>query len=192
MSSPRILGLVLAAGAGTRMGGPKALLRTPDGAPWVHTASRMLRAAGCSDVLVALGASEALARELVSADAVVVSVPDWAEGLSATLRAGLAAAAESDADAVVITPVDTPDAPAAAAARVIAAAASPLAEALVRATYGGRPGHPVLIGRAHWAAVSASVEGDAGAGKYLRAHGALAVECADLWSGADIDSAPAR
>lgn len=192
MSSPRILGLVLAAGAGTRMGGPKALLRTPDGAPWVHTASRMLRAAGCSDVLVALGASEALARELVPADAVVVSVPDWAEGLSATLRAGLAAAAQSDADAVVITPVDTPDAPATAAARVIAAAASPLAEALVRATYGGRPGHPVLIGRAHWAAVSASVEGDAGAGKYLRAHGALAVECADLWSGADIDSAPAR
>ena len=178
---------MLAAGAGVRFGGPKALAREADGTPWVELAVRMLRAAGCDSVLVALGASAEEARGLVPLDADIVIVQDWPEGLSASLRAGLAAASVLSAEAVLITPVDTPGASPEAAARVISRAGTPFASALARAVYDGRPGHPVLIGRDHWAALAEMLTGDSGAGAYLTAHGALGVECGDLWSGVDVD-----
>ena len=78
---------MLAAGAGRRFGGPKALARDPDGTPWIELAVRMLREAGCDRVLVALGASADAARALVPADARPLVVAGWAEGLSASLRA---------------------------------------------------------------------------------------------------------
>lgn len=182
-----VCGLVLAAGAGTRFGSPKALASEPDGTPWVALAVRMLREAGCDPVLVALGASADRARLLVPAGAQVVIVPDWSEGLSASLRVGLSAASAVAAEAVLVTPVDTPGATPDAAARVIGRAGVPLSAALARAVYAGRPGHPVLIGRDHWTALAGTLRGDSGAGAYLSAHGALAVECGDLWSGADVD-----
>ena len=184
----RICGLVLAAGAGTRYGGPKALARTPEGEPWVARAAHALASGGCDDVVVALGAGADAARPLVPRGARLIVVDDWAEGLSATLRAGLASA--SGFDAVVITPVDTPDAPAEAVRRVIveALAAASAPHALARAVYRGAPGHPVLVGAAHWAPLAGDLVGDRGAGAYLAAHSALAVECGDLWSGADIDA----
>ena len=70
------------------------------------------------------------------------------------------------------------------------ASAKPGADALARAGFEGRPGHPVLLGRDHWAAVAAEAHGDRGAGPYLRAHAALEVDCADLWAGADLDTPP--
>ncbi|MWC00434.1 nucleotidyltransferase family protein, partial [Agromyces sp. MMS17-SY077] len=66
-------------------------------------------------------------------------------------------------------------------------ASGPLASALARATYRGLPGHPVLLGRDHWAPLAAALHGDRGAGPYLVAQGALAVECGDLATGADRD-----
>lgn len=184
-----ICGLVLAAGAGSRFGGPKALAVDAEGTPWVQRAVGMLRVAGCDPVLVALGAAADAARRLVPPAARVIVVQDWADGLSATLRAGLATATEVVADAVLITPVDTPDAPPDAATRVIASAraAASADRVLARATYGGRPGHPVLIGRSHWRALTEALSGDAGAGAYLSAHAVLDVECSDLWSGRDVD-----
>ena len=116
---------MLAAGAGSRFGRPKALACEPDGTPWVELAVRMLRAAGCDRVLVALGASAGDARGLVPADADIVIVEDWSEGLSASLRAGLNAASALSAEAVLITPVDTPGATPDAAARVISRAGGP-------------------------------------------------------------------
>jgi CTP:molybdopterin cytidylyltransferase MocA len=187
-----VCGLVLAAGSGTRFGLPKALARTPDGTAWLTKAVRMLREAGCERVLVALGASADEASALVPGDAEIVYADDWAEGLSASVRAGLTAASVCPAEAVLITPVDTPDAPPDAARRVIDRAAAPLARALVRAVYRGRPGHPVLIGRDHWDAVAVTLTRDAGAGRYLSEHGALGIECADLWSGADMDRQPSQ
>jgi CTP:molybdopterin cytidylyltransferase MocA len=181
--SRNLVGLVLAAGAGTRFGGPKALARDESGVAWIELAVRMLRDAGCADVIVLLGAAADEALALVPPDATTVVVDDWAEGLSATLRAGLGAAERARADAVLITPVDTPDASAAAGHRVVAAARTGLA----RATYDGVPGHPVFIASAHFATLAAGVSGDQGAGAYLRSHGVLDVECGDLWSGADID-----
>lgn len=188
-SPPVWCGLVLAAGAGTRFGGAKALALEPDGTPWVELAVRMLTDAGCDHVIVALGASADQARPLVPSDAQVIVVEHWREGLSATLRAGLAAASASSADAVLIAPVDTPAASAEAGARVIARAlvAASASHVLARGVYSGRPGHPVLIGRAHWTSLGESLRGDVGAGPYLSAHDVLDVECGDLWSGSDID-----
>ncbi|WES63721.1 nucleotidyltransferase family protein [Microbacter sp. GSS18] len=184
----RVCGLVLAAGAGTRFGGPKGLARMPDGEPWVARAVRMLRDGGCDDVLVAVGARGDDVAALVPGEAAVVSVPDWADGVSAGLRAGILAAGASRADLLAITPVDTPEAPPEALRRLLAVAEiSGGADALVQAVYSGRPGHPVLIGRGHWPDVAGALQGDRGARPYLAAYGVIEVEASDLWSGSDVD-----
>ncbi|MFT4136829.1 nucleotidyltransferase family protein [Microbacterium sp.] len=181
-----VCGVVLAAGAGSRFGGPKILARTPDGVPWVHRVVAALADAGCELVLVTVGAGGADAAAAVPASAVAVPVADWAEGLSASLRAALRAAELTRARAVIVVPVDAPDLPASVCRRLIEEAdATP--DALARAVYGGRPGHPVLIGRNHWAGVCAAAVGDRGAADYLRAAGALRVELGREWHGFDVD-----
>lgn len=176
-------GLVLAAGAGRRFGGPKALARTPEGVPWVALAVRMLEAAGCARVLVVLGAEADAARALVPSSADVVVAERWAEGMGASLAAGLVAA--STASAVLVTLVDLPELPVEAALRVIGAGPGP--DSLRRAAYGGRPGHPVLIGARHLPGLVASLAGDRGGRDHLAAAGVEQVECGDLFSGADQD-----
>ncbi|WP_317232589.1 nucleotidyltransferase family protein [Clavibacter capsici] len=195
-SARRIAGVVLAAGAGTRFGGPKALATHPDGTPWLATAIRALADAGCSPVLVVLGASAHEAAVLLgtlpeSADAVVVRADDWADGMSASLRAALRAAAALDPPpvALAVAPVDVPDLDAATVRRVLdAAPVDPMT--LRQAVFRGRPGHPALIGRDHWAPLADEVHGDAGARAYLAARDAHLVEAADLSTGADHDRHP--
>lgn len=179
----RLTGIVLAAGGGSRMGGPKALLRDADGG-WLARATSVLLAAGCERVVVVLGAGAQAARALMPANPGVTSVvaDRWGEGMSHSLRAGLAAAT---GDAAVLTLVDLPGLPAGVVRRMCAAPVS--ADSLRRATYDGRPGHPVLLGRAHWAAIAEQVAGDRGALEYLAAHGVVQVECGDLFDGRDVD-----
>jgi len=192
----RIAGVVLAAGAGTRFGGPKALAPHPDGTPWLATAVRALDDAGCSPVLVVLGAGADAAEALLAAlpeagRAVVVRADDWADGMSASLRAALAAAAALDPPpvALAVVPVDVPDLDAATVRRVVDAAdVDPTT--LRQAVFRGLPGHPALIGRDHWPPLAAAVRGDAGARPYLAAHAAQLVEAADLSTGADVDRRP--
>ncbi|RIJ55927.1 nucleotidyltransferase family protein [Clavibacter lycopersici] len=186
-------GVVLAAGAGTRFGGPKALATHPDGTPWLATAIAALADAGCSPVLVVLGAradeAEALLRSLpTAADVVVVRADDWAGGMSASLRAALRAAAALDPPpvALAVVPVDVPDLDAATVRRVLEAA--PVDPSTLRqAVFRGRPGHPALLGRDHWEPLAAEVHGDAGARAYLAARDTLLVEAADLSTGTDVD-----
>lgn len=183
MDAGTVVGVVLAAGEGRRAGGPKALRRDRGGAAWLDLAVDRLRGAGCAHVLVVLGAAAEEAHLLVPRDAEVVLSADWAEGLSASLRAGLEAAR---GDAALVTLVDLPDEPATVGARLLRSA--PVRPGvLARAVYEGRPGHPVLIGSAHWAAIRAGVRGDSGAREYLVAAGVLEVECGDLASGLDHD-----
>lgn len=173
--------MLLAAGAGSRYGSPKALAH--EGA-WLRAAVAALRGGGCAEVLVVLGASAEPARSLVPAGVTVVVAPDWAEGMSASLRAGLTAAQGTDAARALLHLVDTPDVGADVVARVLATGVP-----LARAAYGGRGGHPVLLGREHWAEVVRSATGDHGARGFLRGRAdVLAVECGDLASGVDIDT----
>ena len=175
------IAVLLAAGAGSRYGSPKALAH--QGA-WLRHAVAALVDGGCAEVLVVLGASADRARRLLPGGATVVVAADWAEGMSASLRAGLRAAQETDAARAVLHLVDTPDVGADVVARVLATGAP-----LARATYGGLGGHPVLLGREHWAGVLAASTGDHGARGFLRGRGdVLGVECGDLATGADIDT----
>ncbi len=178
-----ITGVVLAAGAGTRAGGPKALRRTSDGEPWLARAVTLLRSAGCSPVIVVLGASADLALPLVPAGATVVRAERWADGMSESIRAALAVAG---GDAVLLTLVDLPDLPVSVARRVLEGATS--RETLRQAVFSGRPGHPVLIGRDHWEPLAEMLTGDRGARGYLVAAGVEEVECGDLSDGEDLDS----
>jgi len=194
MSRPgtgQVAGLLLAAGAGRRMGQPKALLRDATGVSFVDGAVG-LRLEGCDTVTVVLGASADEARTLLdeagwtddpAVDVVVAD--DWAEGMGASLRTGLTALQDGPGDAPLVTLVDLPDVDDAVLRRVLDTASGPTA--LVRATYAGRPGHPVLLGRDHLAGVVATAEGDRGARTYLAAHEPVACECGDLATGRDVD-----
>ncbi len=88
---------------------------------------------------------------------------------------------------MLVTLVDLPDVGSDVMARVLAATEGPTA--LARAAYGGVPGHPVVMGRDHWAAVSASAVGDRGARDHLRVTEHVLVECGDLATGRDVDTA---
>lgn len=173
-------GVVLAAGAGSRFGKPKVLA---DGGEWLRRSITALHDGGCDDVLVVLGA----AIVDVPAPARAVVAADWTDGLSASVRAGVCAVGEA-ADFVVLTTVDTPDVGAAAVRRVLSAARKS-ASGLARAHYDGRPGHPVVIARRHWPALLDALSGDVGAGPFLAGRDdVVAVECADLGTGRDIDT----
>ena len=181
-------GLLLAAGAGRRMGMPKALV-TDERGSWLVRGVDVLQAGGCEHVAVVLGADVARAATLlVDLDVAVVVAEDWAEGMGASLRAGLRSLAGSAADGAVLSLVDLPDLVPAVVERVIAAAEGPAA--LARASYDGRPGHPVLLGRDHWPGVLETALGDQGARAYLAAHDVTLVECGDLATGRDVDSRP--
>lgn len=182
-----VAGLLLAAGAGRRMGMPKALVDD-----WLVRSIEVLRQGGCDDVLVVLGAAADEARALLPADQRVVVAEDWDEGMGVSLRVGLAALGP-EAEAAVVHLVDLPDVGADVVARVVSTGSGPLRSdpgsttGLARAAYAGVPGHPVLIGRDHWAGVIEAAVGDQGARGYLKTHDVRLVECGDLAGGDDVD-----
>jgi len=184
----RLVGLVLAAGAGRRMGAPKALVRDADDTPWVVRVVRTLANAGVRDVVVVVGASADEVRGALAAEGVeVMHATDWADGMGASLSAGLRRLADRrDVDAALVCLVDTPGLDVRVVRRLTATAAP---DALARATYEGVPGHPVLLGREHFAGVLDSATGDVGARAYLAGHAATEVECGDLAGGGDVDTA---
>lgn len=178
-NSPTVAGVVLAAGAGTRFGMPKVSAAQGE---WLKSAVRALSEGGCDDVVVVLGAAVVD----VPAPARAVVATDWSDGLSASLRAGICAA--GTAQQLVLHLVDTPDVGADVVRRVLAAAGP---SGLARATYAGRPGHPVVIARRHWPALLETLHGDEGARPFLRGRADVAaVDCSDLATGADIDVSP--
>lgn len=186
----QVAGLVLAAGTGRRLGKPKALVEVA-GERLVDRAVRTLRAGGLQPIVAVLGAAV-----VDVPGARVVVNPDWSQGMASSLRIGLASL-PGDVDAVAVLLVDQPGVTAEVLRRVVSAAqgaADPsrgaLADAVVVATYGGRPGHPVLLGRAHWAEVIATAHGDAGARAFLRAHPGLVreTECGDVGDDGDVDT----
>lgn len=188
-SRPDVAGLVLAAGAGHRYGGPKAMAVDGQGRSWLSTVVQTLGEAGLEPVIVVLGAAPQAAR-LVPPTTTVVVTDQWHRGMSVSLVEGLAEASTTDAEAAVVALVDQPDLPVEVLDRLLAPGIS--SAVLRRMSYAGIPGHPVLIGRDHWAAMSMQLHGDVGAKDYLAAHATELVPGDDLWDGADIDESPVR
>lgn len=179
------------------MGGPKALVRL-DGERLALRAVRTLSAGGCAPVTLVLGARAAEVESALRADGLPAAVRtvvahDWEEGMGASLRRGLHALSEllPAPDTALVHLVDLPGVTAGAIRRTAlrGTGAAPGPDVLRRAAYGGRAGHPVLIGRHHWAAVAGSATGDAGARRYLADHPGLElVECGDLAVPDDVDT----
>jgi CTP:molybdopterin cytidylyltransferase MocA len=180
--SGTVAGVVLAAGAGSRFGMPKVLA---DHGNWLRVAVTALFDGGCDEVIVVLGAAVVE----VPAPARSVIASNWSDGMSASVRAGLDAIVDLDAEtaAAVLHVIDTPDVGAGVIHRVLKVWHTDPG-GLARAYYGGRPGHPVVIGRAHWPQLRATLHGDAGARTFLQGRDdVVAVECGDLAGGVDID-----
>jgi len=181
----RAAGLVLAAGAGTRFGAtPKQLAALGDRPllQWAVDAQTAVDPALLDPVVVVLGSHAKEVRaaiELGRARAIVCA--DWENGQSASLRRGLEAI--GDADRVVVTLGDAP----LVSSEVIARFAAEADHGPLRATYDGRPGHPVALGRAQITALlRGGAERDEGARRLLR--GARAIEAGHLCSGRDVDT----
>jgi nicotine blue oxidoreductase len=187
-----VAGLVLAAGAGSRMGTPKANLGYR-GEPLITRAVRAALTGGCEQVCAVLGAEIEQAASHAEAAGAFVTVNDaWAEGMGTSLRAGLEAIqrAAPEATAALVLLVDQPGIGAAAVAAVLGALRGPSDDSiLASAVYDGRRGHPVLIGRAHWARLLPTLTGDVGARTYLQAHRqqAILVPCEAVADPRDLD-----
>ena len=180
--SEGIAGLVLAAGAATRFGGAKQLADL-DGRPLLEHSLRAMSASPVERVIVVLGASadEIVGRvDLHGAEPLVC--PRWEKGQAASLACGLAELA--GCQAVVVTLGDQPRMSPDAIGRVIAARDG---SAAVRATYGGEPGHPVLLERELFEPLR-NVSGDLGARNLLMSVQVSDVPCDDLGGGEDVDT----
>lgn len=177
-------GIVLAAGAGRRFGGPKQLAPL-DGRPLIeHAIAAMTAVPAIDPVVVVLGAhAERIEAEADLFGVEVLVCPDWEEGQAASLR--MAVAALADCDAVLVTLADQPFVTPQVIAGVLdrADARAPA----VRATYGGRPGHPVLLKRSLYPRLAA-VQGDVGARAVLATVRVQEWECGHLCRGDDIDT----
>ncbi|CCG05627.1 nucleotidyltransferase family protein [Blastococcus saxobsidens] len=188
MSSPILAAVVLAAGGGRRYGMPKALVEY-GGSLLVERAVATAREV-CDPVLVVLGAQAVdVWRAADLSGATVLANEDWETGMASSLRTGLDGLRGYPArvDAALVTLVDMPGMTVDALRRM-AEHASP--DALAVATYDGVRGHPVLLGREHWAGVIETATGDEGARRYLAAHDVSEVDCTGLADPADLDVPP--
>lgn len=194
-TSPRVVGVLLAAGSASRFGAPKQLA-VLDGRPLItHALDALLGVAAVSEVLVVVGAHGDAVTRAVTAHGhgervVVVRCPDHATGLSASLRCGVAAARERGADAAVVHLADLPrvgsEAVAAVLTEALGADGRPRDEA-TRAAYAGHDGHPVVLPRVRFDDLAA-LSGDAGARELLRGPRTHRVEVGHLADPTDIDT----
>jgi nicotine blue oxidoreductase len=183
-----VVGLLLAAGSGRRFGTPKALVELA-GEPLVVRAAGALRAGGCDPVLVVLGAAAEAVRTVLPAWTAPVFAADHETGMGASLGAGVDAvlALEAPPTAALVHLVDMPAVGHAVIERMVSQATTEYA--LARATYRGRPGNPVLFGRAWLPELRGHLGGDEGARSWLRSRSdVVAVECGDVGDPFDVDT----
>jgi nicotine blue oxidoreductase len=193
-----VAGVLLAAGSGSRLGRPKALI-VVGGQSLVRRGIALLHDGGTDPVVVVTGATGPDTDIGVSIgpggagspgrerSPIVVHNPDWHTGMGSSLAVGLGAV-PSECGAAVLALADQPLVGPAAVRRLLAAHATGASVAV--ACYDGRPRNPVLISREHWPEVIALAVGDVGARPFLRAHRDLVteVECGDTGQPDDVDS----
>ncbi|RJF83827.1 4-diphosphocytidyl-2C-methyl-D-erythritol kinase [Azospirillum cavernae] len=165
----RVTALVLAAGRSSRMGGTNKLLADVGGAPLVARAVDAALASQADTVIVVTGhQGEAVAAALAGKPVRFVHNPHFADGLSASLRVGLAAV-PADADAVVVCLGDMPRVAAGVIDRLIAAYNPLEGRAICVPTTHGKQGNPVLWDRGYFTEM-AGLTGDSGAKRLIGQH----------------------
>jgi CTP:molybdopterin cytidylyltransferase MocA len=176
-----VAGVLLAAGEGSRLGRPKALI-TLGGVTLASRGAAMLHDGGAAPVIVVTGAAD-----VHVAGVITVANPRWRTGMGSSFTAGLDAV-PAGCSAAVIALADQPLVGPEAVRRLIGAHRAGASVAV--AAYHGQPRNPVLIGRDHWAEAVELAVGDVGARPFLRARADLvtAVECADTGRPDDIDT----
>lgn len=177
----QVAGILLAAGQGSRLGQPKALIDV-GGRPLAARGVALLRDGGARPIIVVTGAT---AVDLPGV--LTVHNPRWRTGMGSSLAAGLATVPDQ-CSAAVVALVDQPLVGAQSVRRLLAAHQAGASVAV--AAYAGRPRNPVLLAREHWPEVIALAAGDSGAREFLRAHPDLVtlVECGDTGRPDDIDT----
>jgi molybdenum cofactor cytidylyltransferase len=182
----RLAGLLLAAGASTRMGSPKQLALL-DGQPLVARSARVLLESPCDEVFVAVGASARRVAEALDGLAVrIVEIPGWREGLATSIAGGIAKieAERPPFDGALLLHADQARVESEALGALVAAFESDGSMAAAR--YANTLGVPAVFARRHFAALR-SLSGDRGAKELLSS--SRDVACVDLPEAAfDIDT----
>jgi nicotine blue oxidoreductase len=156
-----IAGLVLAAGAGRRLGQPKAELLL-GGVRLIDRAVGTLQAGGCQQVFAVVRSPD-----VRLADATAVVNPAADDGMSSSLRAGLAALPD-DTEAVVLTLVDLPDVSSGEVRAMIGWYRNAASIVVVRRA--GLRSHPVLVARRWFTAFASAAHDDQGGRAFFNAH----------------------
>lgn len=172
------LAAVLAAGDGSRFGGPKLLVDFR-GRPLVTWALAAALAAGLDETVVVTGGQDL--GEVVPDGITVLDNPRWAEGQATSLQVVVARAVAAGHDAVVIGLGDSPLV-VADAWRAVAASDAPIATA----DYGGRARPPVRLARSVWPLLP--TDGDEGARLLLRGHPDLVARVPCAGDPLDVDT----
>ena len=167
--APRIAAIILAAGQSTRMGTINKLTIAIDGKPMVRHAAEAALASAARPVIAVTGHEPgAIAAALGGLPLTIVHNGEYAQGLSTSMKAGLAAL-PADIDGVVILLGDMPRVAAGEIDKLIAAFNPVEGRAIVVPTRKGQRGNPVLLGKQTFLEL-ARVEGDSGARAVIAAH----------------------
>ena len=182
---------MLAAGAGSRFGGGK-LLASYQGRPLVETVLSQLHEAPVNEIIAVVGDQTGEGgvrlRQVCSLyGALIAENPRWEEGISTSVKRGLAACSPG-ADAAVVVLGDQPLVGATAVRRLLEAHEGGASVAV--ATYGGKRRNPALFARGTWPMLREELSGDEGARGFLERHPELVTEvaCDDVADPADVDT----
>jgi len=171
----RVAGVVLAAGRSTRMGGPNKLLAEIGKRPLVRIAVGEALASSARPVIVVTGHQrEQVEAALKGLPVTFVHNPDYAQGLSTSLKAGIAAL-PAEVDGAIVCLGDMPQVDARLIDRLIGAFDPERGALVVVPTMAGKRGNPVVWSRRFFADL-AGVEGDIGARHLIGAYPEAVVE----------------
>ena len=172
--APRIAALILAAGQSRRMGEVNKLLAEIAGRPMVARVVEIVRESKAGPITVVTGHEAELVQAALPGDLTFVDNPDYAAGLSTSLKAGIAAL-PADIDGVVICLGDMPRIDAGMIDRLIAAFDPVEGREICVPTHKGKRGNPVLWGK-RFLPEMVALAGDVGAKHLIGEHGELVVE----------------
>ena len=187
--APNIAAIVLAAGRSTRMGGANKLLLNFRGHPMILRTVSAVRAGKITNIIVVTGhEAEAVTHALDGQTVTFVHNPRCAEGMSTSLKAGMAALPE-DCDGVLVCLGDMPAVTGQSIAKLVDAFNPVEQRSIIVPTYQGKRGNPVLFACAFFRDMR-HTEGDTGARALLSAHAdaVFEVEMDDAGVLADADT----